>query len=109
MLKLVNPEVFALPRGGGPWRPKWPASDRAPLVLLKVRRTGAPGQREVAVAAVVDGEVDHLVCPSQPGCFHAVCAHYRDFHQIEGDEVIALLDAAGREFEKRPSPRRQEK
>ena len=40
--------------------------------------------------------VDDLVCLSQPAVFHAVGLHYRDFHQIEDDEVIALLDAAGR-------------
>jgi len=34
------------------------------------------------------------VCLSQPEFFHAVGVHYRDFHQIEDDEVIELLDAA---------------
>ena len=53
-------------------------------------------------------EVDDLVCLSQPEFFDAVGAHYRDFHQIEDGEVIALLDAAGREFAKRTSPRRQQ-
>ena len=189
-LKLVDPVVLALPRGGVPVAVEVARALRAPLDLLMVCKIGAPGQREVAVAAVVDGdhpqlvvdeetlrlsgadrayveaesahelkeierrralylrgrapvplagksvvlvddgiatgttvraalkalqnckaarlvlavpvapadtvaqllaEVDDSVCLSQPEFFHAVCAHYRDFHQIEDDEVIALL------------------
>ena len=53
----------------------------------------------VASAATVTqlrAEKNHLVCLSQPEFFDAVGAHYRNFHQIEDDEVIALLDAATR-------------
>jgi putative phosphoribosyl transferase len=39
-------------------------------------------------------EVDRLVCLRQPEPFHAVGAHYLDFHQVPDAEVIALLDAA---------------
>jgi len=46
--------------------------------------------------AQLQDAVNDLVCLSQPEFFHAVGAHYRDFHQIEDDEVIALLDAARR-------------
>ena len=194
-LKLVDPVVVALPRGGVPVAAEVARALHAPLDLLMVRKIGAPGQRELAVAAVVDGghpeivvdeetlrlsgadrayvdaeaehelkeierrralylrgrasvalagksvvlvddgiatgttvraalkalqrckaarlvlavpvapadtvaqlraEVDDLVCLSQPAFFHAVGVHYRDFHQIEDDEVIALLDAARR-------------
>lgn len=192
-LKLVDPVVLALPRGGVPVAVEVARALRAPLDLLMVRKIGAPGQRELAVAAVVDGEhpeivvneetlrfsgadrayvdaeavhelkeidrrralylrgratvpltgksvvlvddgiatgttvraalkalqrckakrlvlavpvaaadtvaelhaeVDDLVCLSQPTFFQAVGVHYRDFHQIEDDEVISLLDAA---------------
>ncbi|HEX7439024.1 MAG TPA: phosphoribosyltransferase [Caldimonas sp.] len=192
-LKLVDPVVLALPRGGVPVAAEVARALNAPLDLLMVRKIGAPGQRELAVAAVVDGdrpeivideetlrwsgadrayveaeakrelkeierrralylrgrapvplagksvvlvddgiatgttvraalkalqrakaarlvlavpvapadtvaqlrdEVDDLLCLSQPAFFRAVGAHYRDFHQIEDDEVIALLDAA---------------
>lgn len=192
-LKLVDPVVLALPRGGVPVAAEVARALHAPLDLLMVRKIGAPGQRELAVAAVVDGgdpqivvnvetlrlsgadrayvdaeakhelkeiqrrralylrgrapvplagkcvvvvddgiatgttvraalkalqrskaarlvlavpvapadavaqlraEVDDLVCLSQPAFFRAVGAHYRDFHQIEDDEVIGLLDAA---------------
>jgi putative phosphoribosyl transferase len=190
-LGLVDPVVLALPRGGVPVATEVARALRAPLDLLMVRKIGAPGQRELAVAAVVDGdhpevvvdeetlrlsgadmsyvqaeaqqelreierrralylrgraavplaaksvvlvddgiatgttvraalkalqrarparlvlavpvapadtiealrgEVDELVCLSQPEFFHAVGAHYRDFRQIEDDEVIDLLD-----------------
>ena len=194
-LRLVDAVVLALPRGGVPVALEVARALHAPLDLLMVRKIGAPGQRELAVAAVVDGEhpqivieeetlrlsgadrayvdaeaahalkeierrralylrgrvpvplagksvvlvddgiatgttmraalkalqrcnvarlvlavpvapadtvaqlraeVDDLVCLSQPAFFHAVGLHYRDFHQIEDDEVIALLDAARR-------------
>ena len=206
-LKLVDPVVLALPRGGVPVAVEVARALHAPLDLLMVRKIGAPGQRELAVAAVVDGdhpeivvdeetlrlsganrayvdaeaahalkeierrralylpgrapvpltgksvvlvddgiatgttvraalkalqrskatrlilaapvapadtvarlraEVDDLVCLSQPEFFHAVGAHYRDFHQIEDDEVIALLDTASREFAKWASPHSQD-
>ena len=43
--------------------------------------------------AELRSEVDDLVCVAQPSFFHAVGCHYGDFHQVEDDEVIALLDA----------------
>jgi putative phosphoribosyl transferase len=194
-LELVDPVVLALPRGGVPVAAEVARALHAPLDLLMVRKIGAPGQPELAVAAVVDGVhpevvideetlhlsgadrayvdaeaklelkeierrralyvrgrapvplagksvvlvddgiatgttvraalkalqrskaarlvlavpvapadtvaqlqdlVNDLVCLSKPEFFHAVGAHYRDFHQIEDDEVIALLDAARR-------------
>lgn len=191
-LDLVDPVVLALPRGGVPVAVGVSRALRAPLDLLLVRKIGAPHQRELAVAAVVDGdrpevvvdeqtlrlsgadqayvdaqaalelkeierrralylrgrgplplagksvvlvddgiatgttvraalkalqraraarlvlavpvapadtvavlhdEVDELVCLAQPAFFHAVGAHYGDFHQIEDEEVVALLDS----------------
>jgi len=192
-LKLADPVVLALPRGGVPVAAEVARALHAPLDLLMVRKIGAPDQPELAVAAVVDGdhpevvidqetlrmsgadrhyvaarakqelkeierrrarylrgrasvplagksvvlvddgiatgttvraalkalqrsraarlvlavpvapadtvaqlrgEVNELVCLSQPEFFHAVGVHYRDFHQVEDDEVIELLDAA---------------
>ena len=185
--------VLALPRGGVPIGTEVARRLGAPLDLLLVRKIGAPWQRELAVAAVVEGdgpevvideetlaasgaspayvqqqaklewreierrrarylqgrarpalagatvvvvddgiatgttvraalqalrrraqgrlvlavpvapldtverlrtEVDQLVCLATPEPFHAVGPHYRDFHQVEDDEVIAALDAA---------------
>ena len=40
--------------------------------------------------------VSDLVCLWQPSPFRCVGDWYQDFHQIEDDEVIALLDSASR-------------
>lgn len=38
-------------------------------------------------------EVDELVCPLRPPGFRAVGLWYRDFHQVDDDEVTAHLEA----------------
>jgi putative phosphoribosyl transferase len=185
--------VLALPRGGVPIGAEIARALNAPLDLLLVRKIGAPWQRELAVAAVVDGqppdivfdeetmaatgvdrtyveaeaekelleierrrhtylrgrppvkvegataivvddgiatgttvraalkalrrrkparlvlavpvapsdtlaalraEVDDTVCLAEPYPFHAIGLHYRDFHQVDDDEVLAALAAA---------------
>jgi putative phosphoribosyl transferase len=53
--------VLALPRGGVPIGAEVARVLDAPLDLLLVRKIGAPWQRELAVAAVVDGERPELV------------------------------------------------
>ena len=60
-LKPVDPVVLALPRGGVPVAVEVARALRAPLDLLMVLKIGAPGQREVAVAAVVDGDHPEIV------------------------------------------------
>ncbi len=57
----VDPVVIALPRGGVPVAARVAAALHAPLELLLVRKIGAPGQRELAVAALVDGDPPELV------------------------------------------------
>jgi len=58
---LHDPIVLALPRGGVPVAfPVAQALD-APLDLLFVRKIGAPGQPEFAIAAVVEGAEDAVV------------------------------------------------
>lgn len=44
--------------------------------------------------AALRAEVDELVCLAEPSPFHAIGPHYRDFHQVPDDEVLAALDAA---------------
>ncbi|GBD43793.1 Putative phosphoribosyl transferase [bacterium HR40] len=53
--------VFALPRGGVPVGLEIAKALRAPLDLVMVRKIGAPGQPELALAAVADGEQPELV------------------------------------------------
>ena len=53
--------VLALPRGGVPIGAEIARRLQAPLDLLLVRKIGAPWQRELAVAAVVDGDKPELV------------------------------------------------
>ena len=51
-----QPAVYALPRGGVPVAVEIAKALKAPLDLILVRKIGAPGQPELALAAVVDGE-----------------------------------------------------
>lgn len=51
----------------------------------------------VAPAAVVNTlrtEVDALICLAQPDPFDAIGLYYRDFHQFDDAEVVALMDRA---------------
>lgn len=53
-LGLQDPVVLALPRGGVPVAVEVARALRAPLDLLLVRKIGAPGEPELAVAAVAE-------------------------------------------------------
>lgn len=53
--------VYALPRGGVPVALEVARALDAPLDLVLVRKIGAPGQPEVALAAVVDGRFPQMV------------------------------------------------
>jgi predicted phosphoribosyltransferase len=55
------PVVLALPRGGIPVALPIAAALGAPLDLLLVRKIGAPGQPELALGAVVEGDPPQLV------------------------------------------------
>ena len=55
-LGLVDPLVLALPRGGVPVADEVARVLHAPLDLLIVRKIGAPGQPELAVAAIAEGD-----------------------------------------------------
>jgi len=41
--------------------------------------------------AELAGEADRVVCLLQPTWFGGVGAHYRDFHQVQDDEVLSAL------------------
>lgn len=61
VLKLDDPIVYALPRGGVPVAAEIADVLKAPLDLVLVRKIGAPMQPELAVGAIVDGETPELV------------------------------------------------
>lgn len=54
-LGLINPIVYALPRGGAPIGVKVADALGAPLDLILVRKLGVPGHAELAFGATVDG------------------------------------------------------
>jgi putative phosphoribosyl transferase len=60
-LALPNPIVLALPRGGVAVAVEVARSLGAPLDVVLVRKIGAPGHRELAAGALVDGETPELV------------------------------------------------
>lgn len=60
-LRERDPVVLALPRGGVPVGFEVASALGAPLDVLLVRKIGAPFQRELAAAAVVDGEKMEIV------------------------------------------------
>ena len=60
-MNLANPIVFALPRGGVPVGLEIARTLNAPLDLLMVRKIGVPGDPELALGAVVDGENPQIV------------------------------------------------
>lgn len=60
-LRLADPVVLALPRGGVPVAAEIADALKAPLDLVIVRKVGAPGNPELAVAAIVDGNPPDIV------------------------------------------------
>src|SRR5437870_2678885 len=51
-----RPVVLALPRGGVPVAYEVARALHAPLDIMVVRKLGAPGQPELGIGAVVDGD-----------------------------------------------------
>src|SRR5512139_4334863 len=60
-LRLADPVVLALPRGGVPVGLEVARALHAPLDLLLVRKIGVPWQPELAVGAVMDGGTPVIV------------------------------------------------
>ena len=76
---------------------------RAALQALRRMR---PAKRVLAVPVApadtldeLSKLVDDVVCLSQPAPFRSVGTYYADFHQVDDEEVIALLDAARSRYE----------
>lgn len=64
---LAAPVVYALPRGGVPLAVEIARALGAPLDLVLVRKIGAPGSPELALAAVVDGDDPQVVINEDVG------------------------------------------
>jgi predicted phosphoribosyltransferase len=59
--KGKSPAVLALPRGGVPVAAEIATMLAAPLDLILVRKIGVPGNRELAMGAIVDGAAPIVV------------------------------------------------
>jgi putative phosphoribosyl transferase len=70
--------VLALPRGGVPIGAVIAKRLAAPLDLLLVRKVGAPWQRELAVAAVIDGEHPEVVIDEETSAATGASHEYID-------------------------------
>lgn len=80
-LKAEAPVVVALPRGGVPVAYEVAKALQAPLDLALVRKIGAPGQPELAIGAVVDGENLHVFVNRD------IAALFRGWEQYIGAET----------------------
>lgn len=60
-MALERPVVLALPRGGVPVGAEIARALAAPLDVALVRKIGAPGQPELAVGAIADGDDPEIV------------------------------------------------
>jgi predicted phosphoribosyltransferase len=78
------------------------------LAAVRALRQRSPGRLVLAVpvcaarsAGTLREEVDELVCLKTTSNLKAVGLWYRNFYQVEDEEVIELLERAGREQEER--------
>lgn len=88
---VAKPVVLALPRGGIPVAAAIARALDAPLDVLIVRKVGAPGNPELAVAAIVDGTPPDVV----------VNREIVEAYSLGDDELAALVNAERPELERR--------
>src|SRR5690349_23071078 len=87
-LKPAAPVVFALPRGGVPVALPIAQALDAPLDLLLVRKLGAPGQPELALGAVVEGEPQQIVLNEDIIAMLGVPAEF--VHEQASDQIAEI-------------------
>ncbi|MBA3623066.1 MAG: phosphoribosyltransferase [Methylibium sp.] len=80
---------MALPRGGVPVAVEVARALHAPLDLLLVRKIGAPGQPELAVAAVAEGTPPSVVVDEET---HGWSGADREYVAREAQEQIREID-----------------
>lgn len=90
-LNLQRPVVLALPRGSVPVGAEVAKALHAPLDLVIVRKVGAPGNPELAAAAIVDGDPPDVVLNRE----------IIEAFQLEDDELATLVKQERPELERR--------
>ncbi|MDX8482872.1 phosphoribosyltransferase [Mesorhizobium sp. VK24D] len=90
-LQLRDPVVLALPRGGLPVAAEVAKALKAPLDLILVRKVGAPGNPELAVAAIVDGDPPDVVLNRE----------IVEAYSLDDDELRVLIARERPELERR--------
>ncbi len=90
-LELEDPVVYALPRGGVPVAVEISRSLNAPLDLVMVRKIGAPGNPELALGAVVEGQVPQTILNERIRSFSGADDAY-----VERERAKALAEIARR-------------
>lgn len=90
-LDLHQPVVLALPRGGVPVAAEVAKALNAPLDLIIVRKVGAPGNPELAVAAIVDGNPPDIVLNRE----------IVEAYALDDDELRVLIAKERPELERR--------
>jgi predicted phosphoribosyltransferase len=90
-LQLRQPVVLALPRGGVQVAAEVAKALSAPLDLVIVRKVGAPGNPELAVAAIVDGDPPDIVLNRE----------IVEAYSLDADELRALISEERPELERR--------
>jgi len=88
---VADAVVYALPRGGVPVAAEVARALKAPLDVIFVRKLGAPGQPELAIGAVADGDDPTTVLNA------AIVAEL----SIDPETIRRLSDAAFAEIERR--------
>ena len=97
-LRTEQPIVLALPRGGVPVGFEIAEALDAPLEIVLVRKIGAPGQPELALGAIVDGEAAQVLIDDDLAAALAVDAAYieyetrRQLAEIERRREVYLGD-----------------
>lgn len=86
--KAQCPVVLALPRGGVPVAAEVAVRLAAPLDLVLVRKIGAPGQPELAMGAVAEG--DPPVTLRNELVVRALCIEEREFERVRDRELIEI-------------------
>lgn len=86
---FYDPLILALPRGGVPVAYEVARRLGIPMEVLVARKIGAPGNREYAIGAIVEGGFHHLN--------HAAI----DSHHIDAARVVSAIETEQKELRRR--------